>query len=127
LQAIDIMTTDNVTALPGTSALPENPMAFTPERPGYCSHDAILIDTHTRTIRCAEVNCGAMLDPFNFLCSNARTISSAWSSYREVTRRANEIAERVHELKKEEARLRAMVKRLQEKSGAVLSVRAKDQ
>lgn len=47
--------------------------------------------------------------------SNAHTIQRAWSAYRQAMTQANEVAERVSVLKKEEQRLRAMVKRLQEK------------
>ncbi|HKX42710.1 MAG TPA: hypothetical protein VJO99_16255, partial [Burkholderiaceae bacterium] len=75
---------------------------------------------------CANTRCGATLDAFEFLRTNAHTIERAWLNYRQVSRQASEIAERVHVLKKEEARLRAMIKRLQDKSGAVLAVRGKD-
>ena len=114
---------DNVTAFPGASELPENPMQIAPARPGYCDHAAVTLDPHTRTVQCANVACGAVLDPFHFLHANARTIATAWQNYRAVSNQAREIAERVHVLKKEEARLRAMIKRLQEKSGAVVNVR----
>jgi hypothetical protein len=126
LQGID-MNDDNVTPLPCAAALPENPLAFAPRTHlDWCRHEAVLIDVHTRSIRCAEVKCGAVLDPFDFLVSNARTVSSAWSNYHEMQRRVSELAERVHELKKEEQRLRAMVKRLQDKTGAVMSMRGKE-
>lgn len=117
---------DNVTAFPGGAGLPDNPMEVAPRQPGWCSHEAVILDEHTRTVQCANTKCGATLDPFNFLLSNANTISRAWSSYRMVTGQANEVAARVSALKKEEQRLRAMVKRLQEKSGAVISVRGRE-
>jgi hypothetical protein len=114
---------DNVTTLPGTEALPENPLQIAPRPSSWCNHGFIIIDDHTRTITCADSKCGAVLDAFNYLRSNAHTISTAWQNYRHVSNQAKEINERVHQLKKEEQRLRAMIKRLQEKSGAVLNVR----
>ncbi|HKX40913.1 MAG TPA: hypothetical protein VJO99_07130 [Burkholderiaceae bacterium] len=97
------MSEDNITALPSAAGLPENPLALTTSRAPsmYCPHGAVILDDHTRTVTCANVQCGATLDPFNFLRSNASTIARAWSSYREVSNKASEIAERVHVLKKE--------------------------
>lgn len=117
---------DNVTPFPGAAELPENPLEIAPRHPGWCDHQSIVLDQHTRGVQCANTACGAQLDPFSFLLSNARTVQRAWDSYREVSRQVTEVAERVTALKKEEKRLRAMVKRLQEKSGAVVNVRAKD-
>jgi len=117
---------DNVTPFPGGAELPENPLQLAPHRSGWCSHPAIVLDHHTRSVHCADLKCGAVLDPFNYLLNNANTLQRAWSNYREASRQASEAAERVSVLKKEEQRLRAMVKRLQEKSGAVVNVRAKD-
>ena len=113
---------DNVTAFPGIE-LPENPMQLVPRPPGYCDHSAIVIDEHNRVVTCADSKCGATLDPFNFLCSNATTLQRAWSNYAYVTRQVAEVTERVHALKKEEQRMRGMVKRLQEKAGSVINVR----
>lgn len=117
--------TDNVTAFPGAADLPENPMHVTPRPFGYCRHDAVILDEHTRTIQCADPKCAAVLDPFNFLRQQAHTISNAWSAHASAMRQANEVAERVTVLKREEQRLRAMVKRLQDKTGAVVMVRGK--
>jgi hypothetical protein len=117
------MTTDNITPLPGAAGLPDNPLRIAPRHPEYCDHSSVLLDAHTRSVQCANLKCGATLDAFDYLLKNARSIQSAWDCYRQVTRQANEVAERVHALKREEARLRAMVKRLQEKTGAVLTVR----
>lgn len=117
--------TDNVQKFPGATALPENPMELAPRRPGWCSHEAVTLDEHTRTVMCANPKCGAVLDPFAFLASNAHTIQRAWSAYRQAMTQANEVAERVSVLKKEEQRLRAMVKRLQEKV-PVLNTRGRE-
>lgn len=85
---------DNVQRFPGATALPDNPMELAPRRPGWCNHNAVTLDEHTRTVTCADPKCGAVLDPFNFLASNAHTIQRAWSAYRQAMTQANEIAER---------------------------------
>jgi hypothetical protein len=112
-----------VTSLPGAAALPDNPLQLAERRPGWCGHDAVILDEHTRTLQCANTKCGAALDPFDFLRSSAHVVQRAWAAHREAMRQANEVAARVTVLKKEEERLRAMVKRLQEKTGAVLTTR----
>jgi cell shape-determining protein MreC len=114
---------DNVRAFPGNSELPENPLQMTPPRYGFCAHASIVLDDHTRSLSCSDPKCGAVLDPFDYLRQNASTLQRAWSNYRHVNAQAHEIAERVSVLKKEEQRLRAMLKRLQEKTGAVISTR----
>lgn len=116
---------DNVVSLPGTQPLPENPMEIKP-RMSYCQHDRIIIDPHTRSVQCADIKCGAVLDPFNYLLNNAMSISRAWSSHKMVSTLAGELVERVGVLKKEEKRLRDMIKRLQEKTGAVVSPRNRE-
>ena len=119
--------TDNVTQFPGAEALPENPLQMAP-RPGlfsYCQHESVVLDDVRRTVQCADPKCGAVLDPFDFLKHNAQVIQRAWSAHRAVMLQANQVTERVHALKKEEQRLRAMVKRLQDKSGSVVNVRGR--
>lgn len=115
--------TDNVTLFPGSSNLPENPMKMAPRHPGWCRHDAVVIDEHTRTIQCADPKCGAALDPFDFIRNQANTIGRAWEAYKHVQRENHDAAERLTVLKKEEQRLRSMVKRLQEKSGGLVTLR----
>jgi hypothetical protein len=107
--------------------MPENLLQIEKQSAGvpyYCSHESVSLNEHDRIVNCAR--CGATLDPFGFLLSNARTIQMAWSNYRDAQRKVSELNDRIVILKKEEARLRAQVKRLQEKSGGVLNVRAKD-
>jgi hypothetical protein len=120
------MSDDNIKTLPSAAGLPENPLQIAQRPPGWCSHASVLLDQHTRTIHCADPKCGAALDAFDFLLSNAQMIERAWQNHHQVSRQAHEIADRVHVLKKEEQRLRAMIKRLQDKSGAVLTVRGKE-
>lgn len=117
---------DNVKAFPGHGELPDNPLQITSSRFDYCSHESVVLDDHTRTLTCSDPKCGAVLDPFDYLRQNAKTLQRAWSNYRQVNAQAHEIADRVSVLKKEEQRLRAMLKRLQEKTGAVISTRGKD-
>lgn len=116
------MAESNVTPFPGAEGLPSNPLEIKPVA-GFCTHDSVVLDDHSRTVQCANVKCGVTLDPYSFLRHQAQTIQRAWMNHRYVSQQAQEIAERVHALKKEEQRMRAMVKRLQEKSGAVVSVK----
>jgi len=116
------MSDDVIRQFPGVE-LPDNPMAIAQRKPGFCQHDKIVLDEHMRTVTCAQ--CGAALDAFVFLLNNARTIQIAWQHHHGVMQKVREIGDRVDALKREEQRLRAIVKRLQEKSGAVLDVRAK--
>lgn len=118
--------TDNITPFPGSAEMPENLLQLAPRHPGWCDHATLMIDGHLRTIACADPKCGAALDPFDYLHKNAQHLQRAWDNYRHASREATAAAERVSVLKKEEQRLRAMVKRLQEKSGAVVSVRGKE-
>lgn len=118
--------TADIKSLPGAAGLPDNPVTIAPRHPGWCDHSAIVLDEHTRTLQCADPKCGAVLDPFDYLRSNARTLQRAWDNYRHVSGQATEVAERVTVLKREEQRLRAMVKRLQEKTGAVVNVRSRE-
>lgn len=117
---------DTIKQFPSGQRLPDNPLKIADRHPGWCDHTSIVIDRHTRSVQCANAACSAVLDPFGYLLSNAMTIQNAWAKHREVTRQAAEVAERVSVLKKEEQRLRAMVKRLQEKTGAVVTVRTRD-
>ena len=105
--------------LPGGEPLPENPLEIAPRAPGFCSHEAVILDAHERSVRCAK--CDAALDAFSYLLSNARTIQRAWQNHAHVQRLAREASERVHELKKQETRLRAQVKRLQEKTAPLIT------
>lgn len=91
---------NNVVELPGSQPLPENPL-----------------DEHDRSVTCRE--CGAVLDPFDFLVSNAKVISRAWTSHRCVMAQVKQREETVEALRKEEKRLRALVKRLQQKVPSV--------
>jgi tRNA C32,U32 (ribose-2'-O)-methylase TrmJ len=114
------MSDDKVCQFPGTE-LPENLMDIAPRKPGFCQHEKVTLDEHTRTVTCAK--CGATIDPFSFLMHNAKTIQMAWQHHRMAMHKVQELTERVDTLKREENRLRGIVKRLQVKSSAVLDVR----
>jgi tRNA C32,U32 (ribose-2'-O)-methylase TrmJ len=114
------MSDDKVRQFPGTE-LPENLMAIAPRQPGFCQHEKVTLDEHIRTVSCAK--CGATIDAFSFLMHNAKTIQMAWQHHRMAMHKVQEITERVDVLKREENRLRGIVKRLQVKSSAVLDVR----
>jgi len=110
---------EKVVAFP-SAELPENLLAIEPRAPGapyHCAHESVTLNEHDRVVNCAR--CGATLDPFGFLLSNARTIQMAWSNHREARNRVAELNDRIATLAKEEKRLRGMVGRLKEKAGVV--------
>lgn len=113
---------DKVVSFPGAEPLPENPITVT-GAPTFCDHEAITLDEHQRQVHCTR--CNAVLDAFDFLRHNARTLQRAWQNYRIVQSKASELQDRVEVLAKEHRRLAAQVKRLQEKT-APLQVRGKD-
>lgn len=105
-------------------SLPENPLQIAKKPSGlpiYCRHDSIRIDKHDRVVNCA--GCGATLDPFDFLLTSAAVIQQAWQRHKEVMHTVGELVERVDFLKKEEKRMRALVKRLEEKAPKTISMR----
>lgn len=109
-----------------SSELPENLLTIEPISPGmtyFCAHEKISLNAHERSVNCAK--CGAALDAFNFLLSNAKTLQMAWQNHRTASLKVGELQDRIAVLSKEEKRLRAQVKRLQEKTGSVLEVRGK--
>lgn len=109
-----------IQAFPG---LPENPLQIekVTRTPFYCQHEAIRISSHDRTVHCAT--CNAALDPFDFLLHSAAILRRAWDNHKSASSMVAELNDRVMFLKKEEKRLRALVKRLQDKSGEVVQVR----
>lgn len=120
------MSDDKVIHAFPAAELPESVMTVDARRAGepyFCQHPAIRLNEHDRTVHCAK--CGAALDPFNFLLHEAKTIQRAWENHKVVAAKVSELNERVAALAKEEKRLRAQVKRLQDKSGEVVQVRGK--
>lgn len=120
------MSDDKVVHAFPTSELPENLLTIEPRPSGipyFCAHERISLSEHDRTVNCSK--CGAVLDPFSFLMSNAKTLHMAWHNHREASRKVGELNERIAVLSKEEKRLRSQVKRLQDKAGSVIDVRGK--
>lgn len=107
---------DVIHAFPG-SELPANPVTFAdskpPGAPYYCRHEQIRLDRHLRVVECAV--CGAVLDPFDYLVTEACAMREGWRRHKEVRASLLELIERVDALKKEEKRLKAAVKRAADK------------
>jgi hypothetical protein len=108
------------------SDLPENLVAIESRPAGvplHCAHNKVTLNEHDRVVNCTD--CGATLEAFNFLLSNARTLQMAWRNHAEAARRVAELNQSIAVLAKEEKRLRAQVRRLKDKPGVVLDVRGK--
>lgn len=116
------MSDDNkITQLHKADALPECPIRVHSTSPVYhCGHNALVIDSHERSIRCAK--CDAVLDPFDYLASCGRNIQLAWRDYKYMRDEIRKLNESVGRLKREERRLKASIKRQQQKT-TVLDVR----
>ena len=115
---------DNIRSLPGVEGIPECPMELVSSRSKqiyYCDHPSLIIDVHERSIRCAK--CDAALDPFDYLERSGNQIQRAWDDYKAVRRRISDFNESIARLQREEKRLKALVKRLQDKSATKLDVR----
>lgn len=107
------MTDDtNVTRFSGQAELPPCPMEIK-RRDNFCNHPAIRLDDHSRTMECTT--CGAALDPYDFLRSNAALLQNAWQSHTIVTDDLKRLRERVAQLKKEEVRLKGRIGTLKKK------------
>jgi hypothetical protein len=115
------MTTDNIRELPHRSELPENLVEIKPEPFQMCRHESILLNAHDRSIECKK--CGAVLDAFNYLLHEGVNIQRAWDNHRQVRRQIDTLLERVTKLAREEKRLKASIRRLQDKAGTAFSPR----
>jgi len=107
------MSDDKVLQFPGGSELPEMTLTAQRDRTLFCKHDKLTLNEHDRTMSC--VGCGAALDPFNYLLSNALHLQRAWQDHGVVKKELTELIDRVSELKKEKQRLTGQVARLKEK------------
>lgn len=115
---------DNIRSLPGVEGIPDCPMELVSSRSKqifYCDHPSLIIDVHERSIRCAK--CDAALDAFDYLASTGQQIQCAWADYKAVRNRINDFNESIARLQREEKRLKALVKRLQDKTASKLDVR----
>lgn len=117
------MNDDNIRQFP-TSELPENTLVARRDDKMYsCSHAKLICDEHSRTIVCANDRCAKVIEPFQYIFTQALHIQDAWQRHGQVSRELRELCDRLGTLKKEEKRLRAMVKRLQDKTGGVIDMR----
>ncbi|RFP32463.1 hypothetical protein [Duganella sp. BJB476] len=119
------MSSDNVIHAFKPAELPAQTLTIEKPPAGkkmYCQHGGLRIDPHERSIACAE--CGQVLDPFDYLLTNAATINRAWQDHGYVKREISDIQDRITELKKEEKRLKAQIKRSADKI-TVVDVRGK--
>lgn len=97
----------NVRAFPG-SEVPEQKLSVERQPYNFCNHDKISLDEHRRVVKCAQ--CDKVYDPFDFLHKEAQRLDVVWRDYAHTRRSLNELIDRVDNLKKEEARLKARVK-----------------
>ncbi|AVS67890.1 hypothetical protein C8245_21435 [Paracidovorax avenae] len=113
-------TTDNIRMFPGAE-VPEQTLNVVREPFGYCAHDKISLNEHSRTVLCAK--CNKVFDPFDFLKNEVHRIQRAWDDHRQVRQKVSEGLERVEALKREEARLKGRIKTAKAKVEPVIDVR----
>lgn len=113
----------NVRAFPGTD-IPEQTLLIERAPYNFCSHDKISLDEHRRVVKCAQ--CDKVYDPFEFLHKEAARLDVVWRDYAHTRRSLNELIERVDNLKKEEARLKARIKTAKTKVEPVVFTRSRD-
>ncbi len=115
--------TDNIRAFPGAE-IPEQTLKVEREPYGFCTHDKITLDEHSRTVRC--VKCNKVFDPFDFLKNEVRRLQVAWEDHRAVRQKVADGLERVEALKREEARLKGRIKTARAKTEPVIDVRNRE-
>lgn len=97
---------------PGQGDIPECPVSFERDLQ-FCRHEQVRLVQHDRNVVCAQ--CGATIDPFDYLVGEAHAIRRAWSEYASVSAKAKELSQRNEALAKEQRRLAAAIKRQKEK------------
>jgi len=119
------MSVDKIITFPGGEELPENPVTLINSGKPYsfCKHERISLDEHKRTVDCMD--CGIVLDPFGFLRHQAETLQRAWSNYRSVTAKVQELNGSIERLNKELASVQGKLRRAKEKV-PLIDVRGKD-
>ena len=117
---------DKIVTFPGAEPLPENliqrqedPKRYT----RYCDHGRITLDEHNRLVSCAE--CGATLDPFQYLLKQADVLQRAWTNYRIAAKKVEDLSTSISNLLAEEKRIKGRVRRAKE-AQPVIDTRGKD-
>lgn len=111
---------DNIRKFPGAE-IPEQTLSVVREPYGFCNHDKISLDEHSRTVQCAK--CNKVFDPFDFLKNEVRRLQVAWDDYRQVRQKVQAGLDSVDALKREEARLKGRIKTAKAKVEPVIDVR----
>jgi uncharacterized small protein (DUF1192 family) len=109
---------DRIVSFPGAEKtdLPENPLTIQSSNPkpqNWCDHARITLDPYQRTVICGD--CRQVLDPYDYLERNAKTLQRAWDNYRTASAKVSELNDRIGVLKAEEERTRARLRRLRDK------------
>lgn len=112
----------NVRTFPGAE-LPEQTLLVERQPYNFCEHDKISLDEHRRVVKCSS--CDKVYDPFDFLHKEAHRLDAAWRNYAHTRKELNELIERVDNLKKEEARLKARIKTAKSKVEPVVFTRSR--
>lgn len=113
----------NIRAFPGAE-LPEQTLLVERKQFNFCEHNKISLDEHRRVVKCAS--CDKVYDPFDFLHKEAQRLEAAWRNYGQVRKELSELIDRVDNLKKEEARLKARIKTARVKVEPVVFTRNHD-
>ncbi len=113
---------DRIVSFPGgeKSDLPENPLTIessNPKQHSWCEHSRITLDPYQRTVICGD--CRQVLDPYDYLERNAKTLQRAWDNHRSCTLKVSELNERIGVLKAEEERTKGRLRRLRDKEQPV--------
>jgi len=113
----------NIRQFPGAE-VPEQTLSVTRRPFGFCAHEKITLDEHSRTVRCAA--CEKVFDPFNFLQNEVHRLQEAWEQHRQVRANLGDLIDRVEALKKEEARLKGRIKTAKAKVEPAINVRNRE-
>jgi len=112
------MSDDNIVqAFPQRGQLPENPVELVEDRWRHCQHASIRIIKDDRQVVCRE--CGATLDPFDYLVNEAHAITRGWQEHRQVMAECAQRREDIARLEKEKRRLQAQVRTLKKRADEV--------
>lgn len=113
----------NIRAFPGAE-VPEQTLLIERKPYNFCPHDKISMDEYRRVVKCAS--CDQVFDPFDFLHKEAHRLDAAWRNYALTRKELGELIDRVDNLKKEEARLKARIKTAKAKVEPVVFTRSRE-